>query len=55
MLCEYGLGRADLARRIDTAVGAALDAGVRTPDLGGQHSSKAATDAVLAALDRLPA
>jgi 3-isopropylmalate dehydrogenase len=47
---RYSLGRAELALRVENAVGAALDAGARTRDLGGELSTRAMTDAVLAQL-----
>ena len=47
---RYSLGRADLALRVEAAVGAALDAGARTRDLGGELGTAATTDAVLAQL-----
>jgi isocitrate/isopropylmalate dehydrogenase len=37
------------ARRIEAAVATALEAGWRTPDIGGHHSTVAVTDAVIAA------
>jgi 3-isopropylmalate dehydrogenase len=50
ILCEYSLARPDLARRIESAVTAALEAGCRTPDLGGAATTRAMTDAILANL-----
>jgi len=50
MALRYSLGRAELALRVESAVGAALDAGARTRDLGGELSTRAMTDAVLAQL-----
>ena len=50
MALRYSLGRAELAFRVESAVGAALDAGARTRDLGGELSTRAMTDAVLAQL-----
>ncbi|MBB6226388.1 3-isopropylmalate dehydrogenase [Polymorphobacter multimanifer] len=50
MALRYSLGRADLADRVEAAVSAALDAGARTPDLGGTMSTAAMGDAVLAKL-----
>lgn len=47
---HYSLGRADLAQRVEAAVSAALDAGARTRDLGGELGTSAMTDAVLAQL-----
>ena len=50
MALRYSLSRAELALRVESAVGAALDAGARTRDLGGELSTRAMTDAVLAQL-----
>lgn len=50
MAFRYSLGRPDVADRIDAAVAAALDGGVRTRDLGGSASTRDMGDAVLAAL-----
>ena len=47
---RYSLGRADLAARVEAAVAAALDAGARTRDLGGNLGTRAMGDAVLAHL-----
>ncbi|MGI4877032.1 MAG: 3-isopropylmalate dehydrogenase [Janthinobacterium lividum] len=50
MALRYSLGRPDLAVRVETAVGDALDRGARTRDLGGQLGTAAMGDAILAAL-----
>ena len=50
MMFEYAFGRADIARKIEHAVTAALEAGARTPDLAGQLTSAAMTDAIIAEL-----
>lgn len=50
MMLRYSLGKADAADRIEAAVAAALEAGARSPDLGGTTSTRAMGDAVLAAL-----
>ena len=50
MMLRYSLGLTAEADRIEAAVAAALASGVRTPDLGGQVSTTAMADAVLAAL-----
>ena len=50
MALRYSLARPDLASRVEGAVGAALDSGARTADLGGTLSTAAMADAVLAAL-----
>jgi len=49
LLLEYAAARPDLARRVEAAVGSALEAGHRTPDLGGQGTTGSVTDAVIAA------
>ena len=36
MMLRHGLGRPDEAARIDAAVDAVLDRGLRTPDLAGE-------------------
>ena len=50
MALRYSLGRPDLADRLDRAVGAAFEGGVRTPDLGGKATTTDVTKAFLAAL-----
>lgn len=50
MMLRYSLAQAKLADRIEGAVAAALAKGVRSPDLGGTHSTREMGDAVLAAL-----
>ncbi|NTS64977.1 3-isopropylmalate dehydrogenase [Sphingomonas sp. HHU CXW] len=50
MMLRHSLGQAAAADRVEAAVAAALRAGVRTPDLGGDASTRAMGDAVLAAL-----
>jgi 3-isopropylmalate dehydrogenase len=50
MLLRHGLGRESEAAAIEAAVDAALDGGLRTPDLGGQAGTAEATRAVLAQL-----
>jgi 3-isopropylmalate dehydrogenase len=50
MMCEYSFARPVLARRIEAAVTAALEAGHRTPDIGGSATTEAVTDAVIANL-----
>ena len=47
MMLRYGLGRDDEAAGIESAVDRALEAGLRTPDLGGAATTREATDAVL--------
>jgi len=52
MALRYSLGRTDLANRVEAAVSAMLDAGVRTPDIGGTATTREAGDAILDALAR---
>ena len=50
MMLRYGLGREADAAAIESAVDRALEAGLRTPDLGGDATTEGATRAVLANL-----
>jgi 3-isopropylmalate dehydrogenase len=50
MALRWSLGRGELADRLFAAVGKALEAGARTPDLGGKLSTAQMGDAVLAQL-----
>jgi 3-isopropylmalate dehydrogenase len=50
MALRWSLDRADLADRLFAAVGRALEAGARTPDIGGALSTAQMGDAVLAQL-----
>jgi 3-isopropylmalate dehydrogenase len=55
MMLRYGLGRREDADRLDAAVEAALDEGLRTPDLSAGEDTREVgtaemTSAVLAAL-----
>ena len=50
MMLRYSLGQPEAADRIDAAVAGALAAGARSPDLGGNMSTRQMGDAVLAAL-----
>ncbi len=52
MMFDYSFGRPGAARRIEAAVTAALDAGHRTPDIGGTATTESLTDAVIAAFRR---
>ena len=52
LMFDYSFGRPDQARRIEAAVVAALDAGHRTPDVGGTATTDDVTDAVIAELRR---
>jgi 3-isopropylmalate dehydrogenase len=47
MMLEHGLGLASEASAVESAVHRALDAGLRTPDLGGDASTRRASRAVL--------
>jgi 3-isopropylmalate dehydrogenase len=47
MLLSHGLGLASEAAAVESAVHRALDAGLRTPDLGGDASTGRASRAVL--------
>ncbi len=51
LMFEYSLERADLARRIEAAVEACLEDGVRSADLGGDATTEQVGEAVLARLD----
>lgn len=50
MALRWSLGRPELADQVSTAVNRALEAGARTPDLGGRLTTVQMADAVLAAL-----
>jgi 3-isopropylmalate dehydrogenase len=50
MMLRYGLGRETEAAGIESAIDSALEAGLRTPDLGGDATTEDATKAVLANL-----
>jgi 3-isopropylmalate dehydrogenase len=50
MMLRHGLGRADDAARIETAVDAVLDRGLRTPDLAGEGETAVGTDEVTEAV-----
>src|SRR4051812_9946558 len=47
LMLRHGLGREEVAARVESAVDRALDAGLRTRDLGGEATTADATDAVL--------
>jgi 3-isopropylmalate dehydrogenase len=51
MLLRHGLGLESEAAAVESAVEGALDAGLRTPDLGGSAGTVQATEAVLANLE----
>jgi 3-isopropylmalate dehydrogenase len=50
MMLRYGLAREDEATAIESALDRALEAGLRTPDLGGEATTEDATRAVLSKL-----
>jgi 3-isopropylmalate dehydrogenase len=50
MAMRHSLGEPGLAAQVEGAVGRALAAGARTPDLGGDRTTGQVADAVLAAL-----
>jgi 3-isopropylmalate dehydrogenase len=50
MALRWSLDRADLADKLFSAVGAALEKGARTPDLGGAMTTVQMADAVLTEL-----
>ncbi|HEY0390226.1 MAG TPA: 3-isopropylmalate dehydrogenase [Solirubrobacterales bacterium] len=50
MMLRHGLGRPDDAARIDAAVDAVLDRGLRTPDLAGEGEAAVGTDEVTEAV-----
>ncbi len=52
MMLRHGLGRDAVAAAVESAVDRALEAGLRTRDLGGEATTAEATDAVLAQLER---
>jgi 3-isopropylmalate dehydrogenase len=47
MMLRHGLGREDVAAKVDSAVDRALASGLRTRDLGGDATTAEATEAVL--------
>jgi 3-isopropylmalate dehydrogenase len=51
MMLRHGLGLESEAAAVESAVEGALDAGLRTPDLGGSAGTMQATEAVLANLE----
>jgi 3-isopropylmalate dehydrogenase len=50
MMLRHGLGQADEAARIESAVDAVLDRGLRTPDLAGEGETAVGTDGVTEAV-----
>ncbi len=47
LMLRHGLDSGDAAGAVESAVERALDAGLRTPDLGGADGTERATEAVL--------
>ena len=47
MMFRHALGRPDVAGAIERGVSVALEAGFRTPDLGGTKSTEEVTEAVV--------
>jgi len=58
MALRLALDRADLAERVEVAIAAALDQGLRTADIYDGSGTKVSTvqmaDAIIAALDNAP-
>jgi 3-isopropylmalate dehydrogenase len=52
MMLRHGLGLAGEAAAVESAVERALDAGLRTPDLGGSATTAQATEAVMSNLEQ---
>jgi 3-isopropylmalate dehydrogenase len=52
MMLRHGLGLAREAAAVESAVERALDAGLRTPDLGGSATTAQATEAVMSNLEQ---
>ena len=50
MMLRHSLGQPEAAARVEDAVASALAGGARTPDLGGEMSTRAMGDAILEAL-----
>ena len=50
LMLRHGLDREADAARVDSAIDRSLEGGLRTPDLGGSHTTEDATRAVLANL-----
>ena len=47
MMFRHSLGRPDVAGAIERGVNVALEAGMRTPDLGGERNTEEVTEAVV--------
>src|SRR6185312_13697775 len=52
MMLRHGLGLESEAAAVESAVERALDAGLRTPDLGGSATTAQATEAVMSNLEQ---
>ncbi|HEV2061743.1 MAG TPA: isocitrate/isopropylmalate family dehydrogenase, partial [Solirubrobacteraceae bacterium] len=52
MMLRHGLGREEPAAAVESAVDRALEAGLRTRDLGGEAGTAEATETVLHQLER---
>lgn len=50
MMFRYSLNMESEAQRVEDAVRRVLDAGLRTPDLGGKAGTREVGDAIVAAL-----
>lgn len=50
LMFRYSLNMETEARRVEDAVRTVLDAGIRTPDLGGKAGTKEVGDAIVHAL-----
>jgi 3-isopropylmalate dehydrogenase len=53
MLLQYSLSRPAEARLVETAVKNAIEAGVRTADIGGRSTTSEVGDAIAAELEKL--
>ena len=50
MMMRYSLGMADEARMVENAVQSVIEAGIRTPDIGGSNTTDEVGDAVVKSL-----
>lgn len=48
MMFEYSIGMPELAKEIERSVEVVLGKDIRTPDLGGDSSTQAVTDSIIA-------
>lgn len=53
MMFRYSLGMPEAAQRIEQAVSETIEAGIRTPDLGGSATTSEVGTAVAKALEAL--